>query len=55
MEAEDDVKQERIKKLVPERWQKLFAEFAGVVGSRLHTNLIKGDRLYYRFVLQKAA
>lgn len=55
MEAEDDVKQERIKKLVPERWQKLFAEFAGVVGSKLHTNLIKGDRLYYRFVLQKAA
>ncbi|MEQ8424566.1 MAG: class I SAM-dependent methyltransferase, partial [Cyclobacteriaceae bacterium] len=32
MEAEDDVKKARIKKLVPERWQKLFAEFAGVVG-----------------------
>ncbi len=53
MEAEDDVKKARIKRLVPERWQKLFAEFAGVVGSRLHTNLINGDRLYYRFVLKK--
>lgn len=55
METEDDVKKERIKKLVPERWQKIFGEFAGVVGSRLHTNLINGSRLYYRFVLRKAA
>lgn len=55
MESEDDIKQARIKKLVPEKWQKLFAEFAGVVGSRLHTNLINGSRLYYRFVLKKAA
>ncbi len=53
MEAEDDVKNARIKKLVPARWQKLFAEFAGVVGSKLHTNLINGSRLYYRFVLKK--
>ena len=55
MEAEDEEKQARIKRLVPRRWQKLFAEFAGVVGSKLHGNLIKGDRLYYRFVLQKKA
>lgn len=55
MEAEDEVKQKRIKRLVPAKWQKLFAEFAGVVGSRLHTNLINGSRLYYRFVLRKVA
>jgi ubiquinone/menaquinone biosynthesis C-methylase UbiE len=55
MEAEDDVKKARIKKLVPSRWQKLFAEFAGVVGSKLHTNLLNGNRLYYRFVLRKAS
>ncbi len=55
MEAEDDVKQARIRRLVPEKWQNLFAEFAGVVGSRLHTNLINGSRLYYRFVLRKTA
>ena len=54
MEEEDEVKQARIKRLVPTKWQKLFAEFAGVVGSRLHTNLINGSRLYYRFVLKKA-
>lgn len=53
MEAEDDVKQARIKRLVPAKWQKLFAEFAGVVGSKLHTNLKNGTRLYYRFVLKK--
>jgi len=55
MEAEDEAKWTRIKRLVPSKWQKLFAEFAGVVGSKLHTNLINGDRLYYRFKLQKAA
>ena len=53
MEEEDEAKQKRIKRLVPAKWQKLFAEFAGVVGSKLHTNLINGDRLYYRFVLKK--
>ncbi len=55
MEEEDETKKERIKRLIPTKWQKLFAEFAGVVGSRLHTNLLSGERLYYRFVLQKVA
>jgi ubiquinone/menaquinone biosynthesis C-methylase UbiE len=53
MEAEDDVKRARIKKLFPPRWQELFSEFAGVVGSRIHTNLKSGARLYHRFVLKK--
>ncbi|MGE0587653.1 MAG: class I SAM-dependent methyltransferase [Cyclobacteriaceae bacterium] len=53
MEEEDDTKQARIKRLVPTKWQKLFADFAGVVGSKLHTNLKNGTRLYYRFVLRK--
>jgi ubiquinone/menaquinone biosynthesis C-methylase UbiE len=53
MEAEDDVKKERIKTLFPAKWQKLFGEFAGVVGSRIHQNLINKSRLYYRFVLRK--
>lgn len=53
MEAEDLVKKERIKKLFPPRWQELFGEFAGVVGSRIHTNLKNKTRLYHRFVLQK--
>src|SRR5690606_12201647 len=53
MEAEDDVKRERIKTLFPPKWQKIFGEFAGVVGSRIHQNLKTGARQYYRFVLQK--
>ncbi len=53
MEEEDETKQARIKRLVPAKWQKLFADFAGVVGSKLHTNLKNGTRLYYRFVLRK--
>ncbi|MCB0490293.1 MAG: class I SAM-dependent methyltransferase [Cyclobacteriaceae bacterium] len=53
MEEEDDTKQARIKRLVPAKWQKLFADFAGVVGSKLHTNLKNGTRLYYRFALRK--
>lgn len=55
IEAEDQVKTERIHKLIPRKWQKLFAEFAGVVGSKFHLNLKNRERLYYRFVLQKAS
>lgn len=53
MEAEDEVKRARIKKLFPPKWQALFGEFAGVVGSRIHMNLKTRARFYYRFVLQK--
>lgn len=53
IEAEDKVKQERIRTLFPEKWQKLFSEFAGVVGSKFHLNLVNRERLYYRFVLRK--
>jgi ubiquinone/menaquinone biosynthesis C-methylase UbiE len=53
IEAEDKVKKDRIRHLFPEKWQKLFSEFAGVVGSKFHRNLQNRERLYYRFVLQK--
>lgn len=55
IEAEDDVKKARIKKLFPPKWQKLFGEFAGVVGSKFHTKLKCGTKVYHRFVLKKAA
>jgi ubiquinone/menaquinone biosynthesis C-methylase UbiE len=55
IEAEDELKKERIKKLFPAKWQKLFGEFAGVVGSRIHTNLKSGARVYHRFVLKKTS
>ena len=55
IEAEDETKQARIKTWVPQRWQKLFSDFAGVVGSRIHTNLKNQSRLYYRFVVRKPA
>ncbi len=54
MEAEDDMKKERIKTLFPSKWQKIFGEFAGVVGSRIHLNLKNKTRLYHRFMLRKA-
>jgi cyclopropane fatty-acyl-phospholipid synthase-like methyltransferase len=54
MEVDDSNKRERIKQLnVAPKWQKLFAEFAGVVGSGIHTKLKNRTRLYYRFVLRK--
>jgi SAM-dependent methyltransferase len=53
IEAEDAIKKERIRTLFPEKWQKLFSEFAGVVGSKFHLNLKNRERLYYRFVLRK--
>lgn len=54
IEAEDDVKKARIKKLFPAKWQKLFGEFAGVVGSTFYTKLTNGIKVYHRFVLKKA-
>jgi ubiquinone/menaquinone biosynthesis C-methylase UbiE len=53
IEEEDASKQERIRTLIPKKWQKLFAEFAGVVGSKFHLTLKNRTRLYYRFVLRK--
>ncbi|MFM7852271.1 MAG: class I SAM-dependent methyltransferase, partial [Flammeovirgaceae bacterium] len=53
IEAENAAKVKRIEELVPKRWQKLFSDFAGVVGSRFYTTLKNGTRVYYRFVLQK--
>lgn len=55
IELEDKSKTERIKSLIPARWQKLFSEFAGVVGSRFYLTLKDGSRSYYRFVLRKSS
>lgn len=55
IEAEDEVKKERIKKLFPPKWQKLFGEFAGVVGSKFYNKLKSGTKVYHRFILKKAA
>ena len=55
IEAEDASKKARIEKLVPPKWQKLFSEFAGVVGSSFYNTLKEDSRKYYRFVLRKAA
>jgi ubiquinone/menaquinone biosynthesis C-methylase UbiE len=54
IEAEDESKKERIAKLFPAKWQKLFGEFAGVVGSRFYTKLKCGSKVYHRFVLKKS-
>jgi hypothetical protein len=53
IEAENPAKVKRIEELVPKRWQKLFSDFAGVVGSRFYNTLKDGTRVYYRFVLRK--
>jgi ubiquinone/menaquinone biosynthesis C-methylase UbiE len=53
IEQEDDKKKERIKRLIPTKWQKLFSEFAGVVGSKFYNNLKDETRFYYRYVMVK--
>jgi ubiquinone/menaquinone biosynthesis C-methylase UbiE len=53
IETENPAKVDRIQKLVPKQWQKLFSDFAGVVGSRFYDTLKDGIRVYHRFVLQK--
>lgn len=53
IESEDDYKRSRIRTLIPEKWQEMFGEFAGLVGSRIHTSLKGKTRFYYRYVLVK--
>lgn len=53
IEAENPAKVKRIEELIPKQWQKLFSDFAGVVGSRFYNTLKDGTRVYYRFVLKK--
>lgn len=53
IEDSNATKTERIKTLIPARWQKIFSEFAGVQGSKFHLTLKDRSRLYYRFVLRK--
>jgi ubiquinone/menaquinone biosynthesis C-methylase UbiE len=53
IESEDESKRKKIESLIPHRYQKLFCDFAGVVGSRFYISLKDGSRPYYRFVLQK--
>jgi len=53
IEADDKSKRAKIESLVPHRYQKLFFDFAGMVGSRFHQTLKDGTRPYYRFVFRK--
>ncbi|MBT1689655.1 class I SAM-dependent methyltransferase [Dawidia soli] len=53
IELDDDSKTSTIKRLVPRRYQRVFSDFAGVVGSRFYNTLKDGTRPYCRFVLQK--
>lgn len=53
IEQEDELKNERIEKNIPKWFQKTFREFAGVQGSKIHTDLRDGNLVYYRFVLRK--
>ena len=53
IEQEDDTKQKRIKEQIPKWFQNPFKEFAGVVGSKIHSDLKKGTLVYRRFVLKK--
>jgi ubiquinone/menaquinone biosynthesis C-methylase UbiE len=53
IEKEDPVKRKQIEAWIPRRFQKIFSEFAGVVGSKFYNTLKSGERPYYRFVLTK--
>jgi ubiquinone/menaquinone biosynthesis C-methylase UbiE len=55
IEAEDESKKARIESLIPKKWQKLFGDFAGVVGSKFYNTLKSEDRFYHRFVVRKSA
>ena len=54
IETEEDSKQQRIEEHVPKWFQNTFREFAGVVGSKIHSDLKSGTLVYSRFVLKKS-
>ncbi len=52
---EDAFKLIRIQKFIPKKIQKIFKEFAGVKGSKIHEDLRAGTLVYHRFVLRKSS
>ena len=52
IKEEDAIKRSRIQEHIPSRMSKLFSEFAGVTGSKVHEGLLSGSLVYYQFVLQ---
>lgn len=54
IEAEEPVKKERIRRLVPGWMTGAFEEFAGVKNSAIHRDLSNRDLIYCRWKLQKA-
>ena len=53
IELEEPIKQKRIRENIPVRLQEVFKQFAGVVNSKAHKDLLSGQLVYYRFVLKK--
>jgi ubiquinone/menaquinone biosynthesis C-methylase UbiE len=53
IEEEEEIKKTRIEKLIPKRFHRVFKEFAGVKGSKIHQDLKTGALVYHRFVLRK--
>ena len=53
IEEEDEVKRKRIREHIPGRLSGIFSQFAGVIGSKVHTNLSNGKLIYYQFILKK--
>ena len=52
IELEEPIKQKRIKGNIPSWVQPVFKQFAGVVGSKAHRQLISGEVVYKRFLLR---
>ena len=53
IELEQPIKAKRIQESIPRWFQKIFKEFAGVTGSKIHTDLVSRGLIYHRFILQK--
>jgi len=53
IELDDEYKTKRIERLIPKWFAPSFSEFAGVVGSHIHRDVISGKRVYWMFLLQK--
>jgi ubiquinone/menaquinone biosynthesis C-methylase UbiE len=52
IELEEPIKQKRIKEKISQSVHPVFKQFAGVVGSKAHKQLISGELVYKRFLLR---
>ena len=54
IDMEDDLKRERIRAAIPQRYVTFFEQFSGVKGSQIQKDFLEGKMTYFWYVVQKS-